>query len=942
MLFFVVIPFLGFTQQPSHFIIGEEELSGIDIYDIKQDEQKIYWLATNQGVIKFDGYTFKNIQCPEMLSTSVFDLQFNKNGVLFCKNLSGQIFQIKNDSCMIYYKIPDSLMNHEYYFTFSNKNELIIASNAVFKLTSNNIIFIEKPSYENNYGDFFKTKDGVLLIHNYSKSNLIEINNDKIKLKSTADNFDIVVQYFYLQNTLKCYDRKSGRFLNKETFQYLKPRATNNNENELLRYYAGDKYVWAAKQNGGLHILNSELQPLYNNKVVFENTFISAFYQDKESNVILGTFGEGLIIISNTNANEIILPEPTIKATRITAGNHNSVYIGTQDGRVYKIDTTNTIKLFREKHFKNIEVLEYFPESNQLLLDNHSALTIDINTGNETNYIMGSIKDVFKISENNYIIASNKGVSFISLVNKKIEADDLILFNGRTNTVGYDYINKTIYAGGSTGLKIGNKDKIEPFTLNNEPLLCKDILYFDKKIYITTHTKGVLIFKNGKLIAHWTTKTGLISNETKHIKSYQNKFYLTTNLGLQILTPEGEPLQTLNRTEGLYTNNVIDFEIQNENLWLIHQKGIQTIKISDIKPEKFKPTIKLIQLVINDSILPIIGKNEFDYTQNKFEFTVSSSSIKYNNYINYKYMLVGVDNNWQIAAYENNQIEYKSLPPGSYTFKIKALYKNVESKLLTYKFKITPPFWSTWWFYSIVAILFILITLLTFSYQFKKQKKKIKLQNELNAAKLIAIQSQMNPHFIFNTINSIQDLILKADIDNSYNYIIKLSKLVRQTLNFSDKDFIDIEDEIELLEIYLTLEKLRFKEDFIYEIKTNDLNDIQIPPMLIQPFVENAIKHGLLHQEGQKKLSISLTYINEQVIHCKIIDNGVGRKKAQEIKDRQQKNHQSFSVNATKTRFDIMKAHYQQNLGIKYIDLYKNGIGIGTEVNIILPVNQRY
>lgn len=198
----------------------------------------------------------------------------------------------------------------------------------------------------------------------------------------------------------------------------------------------------------------------------------------------------------------------------------------------------------------------------------------------------------------------------------------------------------------------------------------------------------------------------------------------------------------------------------------------------------------------------------------------------------------------------------------------------------------------------------------------------------------------MNPHFIFNAINSIQDLILKGDIDNSYNYIIKFSQLVRQTLNFSDKEFIDIEDEIQLLEVYLELEKLRFKDDFTYTKNLNDAADLKVPPMLIQPFVENALKHGLLHVKGLKKLDIS--FKKEDVLKCIVTDNGIGRKKAQEIKERQLKNYPSFSTNAIKTRFEIMKAQYNQDLGITYTDIIINNEFKGTKVVINLPFKQSF
>lgn len=333
--------------------------------------------------------------------------------------------------------------------------------------------------------------------------------------------------------------------------------------------------------------------------------------------------------------------------------------------------------------------------------------------------------------------------------------------------------------------------------------------------------------------------------------------------------------------------------------------------------------------------------NEFNYNENNIEISFITTSFHHQGLLKYAYKINEIYNDWQYRDFNENKVNFTALQPGKYSFSVKAINENnIESEPITYRFIIHPPFWATWWFYSLLGMVFITATVFVYRFQLKKQRKKIELQNELNASKLIAIQSQMNPHFIFNAINSIQDLILKGDIDNSYNYIIKFSKLVRQTLNFSDKEFIDIEEEIELLETYLELEKLRFKDDFEYTITNHNAEDVQVPPMLVQPFVENAIKHGLLHKEGLKKLEI--TFNLNDTLHCTVVDNGVGRKRAQEIKQRQQKSHPSFSVDATKKRFEIMVSHYQNDFSVTYTDLMNNDKPVGTQVNISMPFKQNY
>ncbi len=276
----------------------------------------------------------------------------------------------------------------------------------------------------------------------------------------------------------------------------------------------------------------------------------------------------------------------------------------------------------------------------------------------------------------------------------------------------------------------------------------------------------------------------------------------------------------------------------------------------------------------------------------------------------------------------------------TYTFRAKAVYRSMESEEVTYTFTIATPFYKAWWFYLVILISVVLALAFWFRRRLKRQQLLAEQQNELNASKLTAIRSQMNPHFIFNALNSIQSLVLKGDVDNSYTYITKFANLVRRTLNYSDKEFIDFSEEMKLIELYLTLEQLRFKEDFEFTINMNGIEDVMIPPMLIQPFIENALLHGLLHRSGPKR--IRLDFELTDVLTCTITDNGVGRAKAKAIKERQRSEHESFSVNAISSRFEILERYYEGKLGFDYEDLMENGEATGTRVTLRIPVKHKF
>ncbi|HCA82175.1 MAG TPA: sensor histidine kinase, partial [Flavobacteriales bacterium] len=183
-------------------------------------------------------------------------------------------------------------------------------------------------------------------------------------------------------------------------------------------------------------------------------------------------------------------------------------------------------------------------------------------------------------------------------------------------------------------------------------------------------------------------------------------------------------------------------------------------------------------------------------------------------------------------------------------------------------------------------------------------------------------------------------LILKGDVEHSYSYITTFSNLVRKTLNYSEKDFIDFEEDLQLLELYLSLEKLRFKKDFSYSIDHNDIEDILIPPMLIQPFVENALIHGLLHKEGEKKLSLKFEL--KDVLICEITDNGIGREASMALQKRQRAGHESFAGKAIRNRFEILSEIFDGEFDYRHEDLTENELATGTRVILRIPIKHKY
>ncbi|MEP6951228.1 MAG: histidine kinase [Ginsengibacter sp.] len=237
-----------------------------------------------------------------------------------------------------------------------------------------------------------------------------------------------------------------------------------------------------------------------------------------------------------------------------------------------------------------------------------------------------------------------------------------------------------------------------------------------------------------------------------------------------------------------------------------------------------------------------------------------------------------------------------------------------------------------------------IIKLKTEEYLRRNELELLYTQSRLAEEKLTALRSQMNPHFIFNSLNSIQQFILKGEVDNANKYLSQFSKLIRLVLQYSEYNFISLEEEINMLKLYLSLEKTRFGNSFEYTIQLEeelDADEIKIPNLMVQPFVENAIWHGLMHKEGERKIDIRFHLKNDQSVICDITDNGIGRKRATEIKRTKslEIGHQSRGMQLVKDKIDVLKQQFKGDVSVEIHDVTNiAGEVCGTKVLIQLPL----
>lgn len=356
-----------------------------------------------------------------------------------------------------------------------------------------------------------------------------------------------------------------------------------------------------------------------------------------------------------------------------------------------------------------------------------------------------------------------------------------------------------------------------------------------------------------------------------------------------------------------------------------------------------KAHINGVKIMNRDTLIQ--KKYVLNYDQNFLKISYIGFAYNSPEHIQYSYRMFGLDRQWTFTS--NTKVQYTTLPPGQYHFVVNAMNKEGVwgERTASITFNILPPYWETWWFrigVVISGIGLILTILITWTRRIKRnERKKMEMEKRMAMVELKALRSQMNPHFMFNTMSSIQHYITLNDTESALTYLSKFSRLMRRILDNSKRARIPIKDEIDALTLYLLLESLRFKNKFSYFINVDpsiDSNFDEIPSMLIQPYVENAIIHGVVHNEQKGQISIELIR-EKETIKCTIIDNGIGREKSREMNRSKNKQHQSAGMSITRERLEILNAAHDDKTSVRITDLKdENNQATGTKVEITIPI----
>lgn len=963
----------------------EEGLAQTQVFDICTDSSGNVWFGTAGGASKFDGNNFKSYSAENGLAdNSVIQLKYH-NGFIWIATHTG-ISRIKNKQVEVYsfaslalnnnissfdisenalwcgiknvgvYEIPliDNVPQLEEYYLHVPTSNLSIRSLFV---SSKNEVWLGSKGYLGTYknGEWEEVQ---LPNSSLNISDITEDNNNSIWISTYHEGvFNIT------NNDITNHNAESGLLSN------------------LIRsvYVDNDNRIWLSSKNGVCLLENGSKREFTQNNGL-ENENIKVVAQDKDGNVWLGSDGSGAYKFSG---DEFV----NYSSTDGLAGNYVMSIVQDSTGAFWYSTYGDGLSKYYHDEFTNFNISNSPLNNNTMwssLLDHEQNLWFGTSGGlmkyrnNQfESYVdvdwlpSNKITSLFEDSNDNIWIGTSRGVSIINDNSSKTYTDTSGLKTKNIRSI--EELNKQIWLGSSDGVFIYENEVFRSWYMNDE--IGNSTVYclekWGSKLFIGT--ANGLYFYDGIYVYPVNLHSSYSANYINFITLENNDYlWVGTNYGifeidLSLFSPGKTAgithFTTLDGLTSSETNLNSAYQDSEGNIWMGTGKGLVKFDRNKRKHHKNNtPAVNLedVQLFLqktdwseySDSIdqyskLPLDLSVKFK--KNYFTFYFSAASINKPDEIRFKIKLDGFDEDWSPEIFQRS-VTYGNLPHGLFTFKVIASTNGANwSAPAAFSFEIRKPYYLTWWFFSLSTFTVLLIIYIIWRWNSNIQNQKRDTEKVLYKSKLLALEQQtlnasMNRHFIFNALNSIQYYINTQDKVSANKYLTSFAKLIRKNLDSSSSgdSLVPLTEELERLELYISLEHMRFQNKFEYNIELGpnvQAENIVIPPMFLQPFVENSIWHGILPMDKAGKISIKIQHESPNTIKFIIEDNGIGIDTS--LAKKSKHSHISKGMSLTSGRLNILKKVTNKSIhidGPKQIENDDNQ-PIGTRVIITLEEN---
>jgi hypothetical protein len=939
------------------------------------DKNSDLWIGTENGISKLENGAFTNLILPKTITNkSCWDITQDKNGSMWFASYGGGAYKFDGKN-YTFFSQRNGLPNDRTRKLLAFKNNVYVGTElgiAIIDLKTNKItvpkgilphfgVFIVTDFLVYNDEVYFSTSNEGLFKINYTNNIPFIKQVYKYQFAYSLGIYDNTifsgnkgfVDSFKIQDILA--GKTTGRTFGKSiVWDFIKDK------NQTL--YAA---AWGTFDlSGGLYsIANNQMINISEPYGIDSKNLLNVVYSPKKDILYVGSKDKGIYEIQldktidyNPFENKAIVDFETLRTQKI---------ILHQDGISF-LNANNTVsKTIHSTDFKKFEV-KYIKNSKHKLPTHEDGFY-------ELNYNIPAAEiEFYEIlkHQKSFWITSNIGVfevNFDGVIENYLPIHSYKI--GFTND--NQFLETIPYAGVRVyddmyHLKAKHFSEFD----KNTPLDIVGILNTDDKTYLISVFQGLFVYQNktfqsllneniwkesklkfitknkkGNLIIasefgavtvldvsksfrilKTIPKNQIIGNTITFLESYKDFIFIGTEKGINLY--RNGIIQLFDKEQGLKDAAISSSHVFENQLWLATKKGFYTINLDKLTANKNTvSSIEIRAISINSIPLDQSKFRWFTYASNQLVCDYKHNTIavdfvpkghSFANKLKFRYRL-NKTNRW--SPYSEKPFVYLSyLPNDTYYLEIEVLDLNSgkTSRFDILKISIQPPFWKTEWFYTLVGTLSVIFVILLILRIKKRAKQKAETENRIAKAKLEALLSQMNPHFTFNALTTIQSFVFDKEAHNSAIYISEVASLVRQTLDNSARPTITIEDEIEYLETYITIENQRFDNRIQYVIVINDTIDkeqTEIPTMLLQPFVENIFKHAFDEEYSNPTFKIEFTILDKNVLQIVISDNGKGNTKTT-------KTHISRGITIAKERLQIMQP---TNLDPIKIDFSENG-----------------
>lgn len=945
-----------FTQAQEKYAIHIHSGMGLPsntVYNLHQDQRGFIWIATEKGLCRFDGVRFTSFQCNSMSTKSGSYIKEDHQGTIWYSNFDGYLFSVHNNEMHPLNNKPSQVLD----FALIGDTVWAVSDSLYAYHIKTQKKLISKPIQESftiyQQGDHF-TISGIK-----EQTTLSRYNRRGELVKSWIDSKREIYKVLQYQNAnLFLKSKPEGIEVEwKLNHQIIASFRFSDKGQYTGAGLIGDT-LWVTTKKGVL-LLDLVKRKTYR---LMENEVCTYLMQDRQQNLWVATLNGVYLFPSRRQFQHYPLPSPITRLRTI----HQQLFLYDNEGRITTLDTVtaslqtiwqsarhasiysflyaNSPGTYQQVQSRKPQVGEYFTHLGREFLVLNSGVK---NTAILNKKYLVSVTSM-SVDMIDYSTTHPKN-AWDSLCNMYQTKVDQVIFpysasfpTGRNRALAVDTLHQEFFSASGAGLWHFTPHGFDTILWQDQPIMASRLFICSGKLFLLLHSGQLLMrLSNGRILAlsetiraddlkiigntlFWWTGRSIYWKEVSEIDSstVSNQFksisipyefseivdveYLRNQLFIS--TPYKLLIAGLNKM-GLQDANKLPFYLlglRNQNK--IFQAGQQPVFESN--PQDIQ-----VSFAIPDYLYEL---NDLAYQMN--------------------------EEPWKLLTPQTREISFASLAPGSYRIRFR-INGAISPEIL--QFSVRKPFYQQFWFLGFVVCAASGLIYLWYRYRLQRQQKenalileKTNLEKDLRQSMLSSIKSQMNPHFLFNALNTIQSYIISEDKKNASAYLSKFSKLTRRILEMSEKESILLQEELDALLLYIELEKMRFDElHFFIEIAPNvQAEAIRIPSMIIQPYVENAIKHGLMHRPGSRHLYLRFD-VHQNQLRIQIEDNGVGRKRSSELNAIRKQNHQSFSTDANLKRIELL--NYEKNhIAVNYTDkMDTEGNPQGTLVTILIPLN---